>query len=65
MTCLTICFALELQRATHSKNAHVQCLLLQEIAETKMPDLNATTVEAGMKIIEGTAKNMGITVVEA
>lgn len=35
---------------------------VQEIAETKMPDLNATTVEAGMKIIEGTAKNMGITV---
>ncbi|CAK0783323.1 hypothetical protein CVIRNUC_006522 [Coccomyxa viridis] len=35
---------------------------LREIAETKMPDLNATTVEAGMRIIEGTAKNMGITV---
>ncbi|CAL5220748.1 g2809 [Coccomyxa viridis] len=35
---------------------------VREIAETKMPDLNATTVEAGMKIIEGTAKNMGITV---
>ena len=41
------------------------CAALQEIAETKMPDLNATTVEAGMKIIAGTAKNMGITVVEA
>ena len=40
-------------------------VMLQEIAETKMPDLNATTVEAGMKIIEGTAKNMGLTVVEA
>ena len=33
---------------------------LQEIAETKMPDLNAYTVEEGMKIIEGTARNMGI-----
>ncbi|BDA47311.1 50S ribosomal protein L11 [Coccomyxa sp. Obi] len=37
---------------------------LKEIAETKLPDLNATTVEAGMRIIEGTAKNMGITVVD-
>ena len=33
---------------------------LQEIAETKMPDLNAYTVEEGMRIIEGTARNMGI-----
>ncbi|HEY9648768.1 MAG TPA: 50S ribosomal protein L11 [Chroococcidiopsis sp.] len=35
---------------------------LREIAETKMPDLNANDVEAAMKIIEGTAKNMGVTV---
>jgi large subunit ribosomal protein L11 len=35
---------------------------LREIAETKMPDLNANTVEAAMNIIEGTAKNMGIKV---
>ncbi len=35
---------------------------VREIAETKMPDLNANDVEAAMKIIEGTAKNMGITV---
>ncbi len=40
------------------------CCMLQEIAETKLPDLNAITVEAGMRIIEGTAKNMGITVVD-
>lgn len=33
---------------------------LQEIAETKMPDLNAYTIEEAMKIIEGTARNMGI-----
>ena len=33
---------------------------LQEIAETKMPDLNAYDVEDAMKIIEGTARNMGI-----
>ncbi len=37
---------------------------VKEIAERKMPDLNAYTVEAAMKIIEGTAKNMGITVVD-
>ena len=33
---------------------------LQEIAETKMPDLNAYEVEQAMKIVEGTARNMGI-----
>ena len=37
---------------------------IREIAETKLPDLNAYTVEEAMKIIEGTAINMGITVVE-
>jgi large subunit ribosomal protein L11 len=35
---------------------------LQEIAQTKMPDLNANDIEAAMKIVEGTARNMGITV---
>lgn len=35
---------------------------LREIAEYKMPDLNANDVEAAMKIIEGTAVNMGITI---
>lgn len=35
---------------------------LQEIAQTKMPDLNANDVEAAMRIIEGTARNMGIAV---
>lgn len=37
---------------------------LKEIAETKLPDLNAYTVEEACKIVEGTAKNMGIEVVE-
>ena len=37
---------------------------LREIAETKMPDLNANDVESAMKIIEGTARNMGIKVSE-
>ena len=35
---------------------------LKEIAETKLPDLNAYTVEAAMNIVSGTAKNMGIEV---
>lgn len=35
---------------------------LKEIAETKLPDLNTKKIEAAMKIIEGTAKNMGITI---
>jgi len=33
---------------------------VREIAEAKMPDLNANDIEAGMKIIEGTARSMGI-----
>ncbi len=35
---------------------------VREIAETKMPDLNAADVDAAMKIIEGTARSMGIAV---
>ncbi len=35
---------------------------VREIAETKMPDLNANDVEAAMKIVEGTARSMGITI---
>lgn len=35
---------------------------LQEIAQTKLPDLNANDIAAAMKIVEGTARNMGITV---
>ncbi len=37
---------------------------LREIAETKLPDLNAYTVEEAIKIIEGTARNMGIEIKE-
>lgn len=35
---------------------------VKAIAETKMPDLNAYTVEEAMKIVEGTARNMGVAV---
>ena len=36
---------------------------VRQIAEIKMPDLNANDIEAGMKVIEGTARSMGIEVV--
>ena len=35
---------------------------LRSIAETKLPDLNAYDVESAMKIVEGTARNMGISI---
>ncbi|MEP7091616.1 MAG: 50S ribosomal protein L11, partial [Nocardioidaceae bacterium] len=34
---------------------------VREIATTKMPDLNANDIDAAMKIVEGTARSMGIT----
>ena len=37
---------------------------VKEIAEIKLPDLNAETVDAAMRIIEGTARSMGVTVVD-
>ena len=37
---------------------------IREIAETKMPDLNAADVDAAMRIIEGTARSMGVEVEE-
>jgi len=37
---------------------------LREIAEKKMPDLNTDNLEQAMKIIEGTAKNMGIEIID-
>jgi len=36
---------------------------LRQIAETKMPDLNARSVEAAERVVEGTARNMGIEIV--
>ena len=38
---------------------------LRQIAETKMPDLNANSIEAAMRTIAGTARSMGVTVAEA
>ena len=45
-----------------NKVASVSRDKVREIAETKMPDLNANDIEAAMKIVEGTARSMGITV---
>ncbi|WP_168123556.1 50S ribosomal protein L11 [Paenibacillus sp. HB172176] len=37
---------------------------VREIAETKMPDLNAADIEAAMRMVEGTARSMGVTIVD-
>jgi len=42
------------------KIAKITKAQLKEIAKKKMPDLNTTDIEQAMKIIEGTARNMGI-----
>jgi large subunit ribosomal protein L11 len=43
------------------KVAHLSLDQMRQIAETKMPDLNATTIEAAMKVVAGTARSMGVT----
>ncbi len=48
----------------HDKAGTVSRAAVKEIAETKMNDLNASSVEAAMKIIEGSARSMGIDVAE-
>ena len=57
---------LETASATGSKVkvAKITRAQVREIAETKMADLSARDIEAGMKIIEGTARSMGITVTD-
>ena len=37
---------------------------VRKIAETKMPDLNAASIEAAMSMVAGTARSMGVTVVD-
>lgn len=44
------------------KVAKVKTSQLKEIAETKMPDLNASDIDAAVSMIAGTARSMGITV---
>ncbi|MCR5784822.1 MAG: 50S ribosomal protein L11 [Eubacterium sp.] len=47
-----------------TKVATISQAQLKEIAETKMPDLNAASVEAAMSMIAGTCRSMGVTVEE-
>lgn len=47
-----------------TKVAKITKAQLQEIAETKMPDLNAASIEAAMSMVAGTARSMGVTVEE-
>ena len=45
-----------------NKVASITKAQVKEIAETKMPDLNAASIEAAMSMIEGTARSMGVTI---
>ena len=47
-----------------TKVAKITKSQVKEIAELKMPDLNAASVETAMSMIEGTCRSMGVTVVE-
>ena len=46
------------------KVASITLAQVEEIAKTKMPDLNAASLEAAVDMIKGTARSMGVTVVE-
>jgi large subunit ribosomal protein L11 len=51
-------------KARHEKAGTITRSTVRQIAETKQQDLNAASVEAAMKIIEGTARSMGVDVSE-
>ena len=57
---------IETASATPNKTKVAKLTLEQvkQIAETKMPDLNAASLEAAMSMVKGTARSMGITVEE-
>ena len=60
--------ALRLEKGSGEPNRNkvgtIRKAQVKEIAELKMPDLNANDIDAAMKIIAGTARSMGVTVVE-
>ena len=60
--------ACKLQKASGEPNkkkvAKITKAQLQEIAETKMPDLNAANIESAISMISGTARSMGVEVVD-
>ena len=47
-----------------SKVGQITQAQLEEIAKTKMEDLNATSLEAAVEMIKGTARSMGVTIAE-
>ena len=51
-------------RPNKDKVANITKAQVREIAELKMPDLNAASVEAAMSMIAGTARSMGVVVVD-
>jgi len=62
-----ICKAAGIERGSGEPNktnvGSITQAQLQEIAQTKLPDLNANDIEAAMKIVAGTARNMGVFIV--
>lgn len=60
--------AAKIQKASGEPNknkvAKITKAQVQEIAETKMPDLNAASIESAMSMIAGTARSMGVEVVD-
>lgn len=47
-----------------TKVAQITRAQVKEIATIKMPDLNATSIESAMSMVEGTARSMGVTVID-
>ena len=54
----------EFTKQFNARTADQGDLIIQEIAELKMPDLNAASVEAAMSMVAGTCRSMGVTVEE-
>ncbi len=52
------------QKQNATKVGKITRAQVREIAEQKMPDLNAKNIEGAMKIVEGSARSAGVTVVE-
>ncbi|MFL6213956.1 MAG: 50S ribosomal protein L11 [Blastocatellia bacterium] len=51
-------------RPNRDKIGHITRQQIEDIARTKMPDLNTTSLESAMRTIEGSARNMGLEVVD-
>ena len=58
------CFALFFKWSNYSSIHPIVLILVEEIAKIKLPDLNTNDVQMAMNIVGGTARNMGIEIVE-